>query len=46
MISNRDLEILNGRKQTLQSKINWHLDQLAELKGELKGIDEIIRRNV
>jgi hypothetical protein len=45
MISNRDLEILNGRKSTLENKIGWHKEMLGELEKELNGINEIIKRN-
>lgn len=41
-MSDRDLKILNDRKSTILSKINWHKDKLAELEGELEGINSFI----
>ena len=41
-MSDRDLKILNDRKNTLLNKITWHKDKLAELEGELKGINSFI----
>ena len=41
-MSDRDLKILNDRKSTLLSKITWHKGKLAELEGELEGINSFI----
>ena len=41
-MNNSDLKILNDRKNTLVSKITWHKDKLAELEGELEGINSLI----
>lgn len=41
-MSDRDLKILNDRKNTVLSKINWHKVQLAKLEGELEGINSFI----
>ena len=44
-MSDRDLKILNDRKSTLMSKINWHKGKLAELEGELEGINSFMNNS-
>ena len=43
-MSDRDLKILNDRKSTLVSKINWHKGKLAELEGELEDINNFLEK--
>ncbi len=43
MISERDMKILNARISFLVSNIDYHKDKLAELEGELKGLNELIK---
>ena len=42
MISERDMKILNGRISFLVSRIDYHKDKLAELEGELEGINSFM----
>jgi hypothetical protein len=41
-MSESDLKILNDRKEYLLTKITWHKDKVAELEGELEGINSFI----